>query len=218
MKVVGNSWDNILQDEYTKDYFKKLVLFVRNEYRTKKIFPKANDIFNALKYTDYNDVKVVILGQDPYHNEGEAHGLAFSVQENVKLPPSLVNIFEELENDLGIKCQKGNLEDWAKQGVLLLNTVLTVEKNKPNSHKNKGWEIFTDRIIQLLNEKEEPLVFLLWGNNARNKKYLITNKHHLILESSHPSPFSYHYGFKGSKPFSKTNEFLRKNNKEEIKW
>ena len=218
MKVVGNNWDNILKDEYNKDYFKKLIIFIKNEYKTQKVYPKTSDIFNALKYTDYNQVKVVILGQDPYHNEGEAHGLAFSVQDNIKIPPSLVNIFKELRNDLGISKNRGNLEGWAKQGVLLLNAVLTVQKNKPNSHQNKGWEVFTDRIIELLNEKDEAVVFLLWGNNAKSKKPLIKNKKHLILESSHPSPFSYYHSFKDSKPFSKTNDFLKKNNKQIINW
>lgn len=217
-RVVGNNWDKLLKEEYSKDYFKKLVTFIRNEYKTATIFPKANDMFNALKYTDYDQVKVVILGQDPYHNEGEAHGLAFSVLDNISWPPSLQNIFKELKDDLGIERYRGNLEDWAKQGVLLLNAVLTVKKNIPNSHRGKGWEVFTDRIIQLLNEKEDQIVFLLWGNNAKEKKNLITNHHHLILEASHPSPFSYHYSFKGSKHFSKTNDFLEKANKEKIKW
>ncbi len=218
MKVVGNDWDNILKGEYAKDYFKKLDYFIKNEYKDKEIYPKANDIFKALKRTNYKDVKVVILGQDPYHNEGEAHGLAFSVQENIKIPPSLTNIFKELNSDLGIKRETGNLEDWAKQGVLLLNAVLTVEKNKPNSHQKKGWETFTDSIIEILNEKEEPIVFLLWGNSARNKKTLLNNVKHLVLESSHPSPFSYYVSFKGSKPFSKTNDFLEKNNINNINW
>jgi uracil-DNA glycosylase len=208
----------VLKNEYTKDYFKKLVAFVKSEYKNKTIFPEANNIFNALKYTEYDDVKVVILGQDPYHGEGEAHGLAFSVQEGIKNPPSLVNIFNELKADLNVDRNKGNLEDWAKQGVLLLNTALTVEKDKPNSHRNKGWEIFTDKIIEKLNERTKPIVFILWGNNAKEKKRLITSPQHLTLESSHLSPFSYTYGFKGSKPFSKANDFLKNSNIREISW
>ncbi len=215
---MGNKWDQILINEYKKDYFKKLVIFIKKEYKEKIIYPRARDMFNALKYTDYDKVKVVILGQDPYHNEREAHGLAFSVQEGISNPPSLKNIFKELKDDLGIERTNGNLSDWSKQGVLLLNTVLTVEKHKPNSHKNKGWEKFTDKIIYFLNEKENPIVFILWGNNAKAKKRLITNSKHLIIETSHPSPFSYNYGFKGSKPFSKTNEYLIKINKKPIKW
>jgi uracil-DNA glycosylase len=216
--VVSEEWDKILSDEYRKDYFKKLVAFVKEEYKNKTIYPKAADMFNALKLTPYEDVNVVILGQDPYHGEGEAHGLSFSVKEGIKLPPSLVNIFKELNNDLNIKRERGTLDDWAKQGVLLLNTVMTVEKDKPNSHKGKGWELFTDEVVRKLNDKESPIVFILWGNNAKAKKTLITNPLHLVLESSHPSPFSYYYGFEGSKPFSKTNTFLVKNNRNPIKW
>jgi uracil-DNA glycosylase len=216
--VVSEEWDKILIDEYKKEYFLKLVAFIKNEYKNNIIYPKASDMFNALKLTPYNDVNVVILGQDPYHGEGEAHGLAFSVKEGVNLPPSLVNIFKELYSDLGIKRERGTLDDWSKQGVLLLNTVMTVEKDKPNSHKGKGWEQFTDEIVRKLNDKESPIVFLLWGNNAKAKKTLITNPKHLVLESSHPSPFSYLYGFKDSKPFSKTNAFLLENNKNAIKW
>lgn len=216
--VVNENWDNVLSKEYEKDYFKKLLVFVKNEYKTKTIFPAAQNMFNALKLSPYEEVKVVIIGQDPYHGEGEAHGLAFSVQEGVKLPPSLVNIFKELERDLGIKRTRGTLDDWAKQGVLLLNNVLTVEKDKPNSHKGKGWEIFTDAIIQKLNDKNDPIVFILWGNNAKQKKELITNPKHLILESTHPSPFSCRYGFEGSSPFSQTNKFLSMAKKSVIKW
>lgn len=216
--VVNDEWDNILREEYDKNYFKDLVIFVNDEYKNKVVFPKAHDMFNALKIVSYDDVKVVILGQDPYHGEGEAHGLSFSVQDGIKSPPSLVNIFKELESDLGIKRTKGNLEDWAKQGVLLLNTVLTVEKDKPNSHKGKGWEIFTDAIIKKINNKVTPTVFILWGNNAKAKKELITNTKHLIIESAHPSPFSCRYGFEGSKPFSKTNTFLIKNKINPVKW
>jgi uracil-DNA glycosylase len=216
--VVSEEWDKILSDEYKKNYFIKLVAFIKDEYKNKIIYPKAPDMFNALKLTPYEDTNVVILGQDPYHGEGEAHGLAFSVKEGVKLPPSLVNIFKELYNDTNIKRERGTLDDWSKQGVLLLNTVMTVEKDKPNSHKGKGWELFTDEIVRKLNDKESPIVFILWGNNARTKKVLITNPLHLVLESSHPSPFSYYYGFEGSKPFSKTNAFLIENNKNAIKW
>jgi uracil-DNA glycosylase len=216
--IVSNEWDKILIDEYKKEYFKKLVGFIKNEYKTKIIYPKASDMFNAMKLTPYSDIKVVILGQDPYHGEGEAHGLSFSVKEGITLPPSLVNIFKELYSDIGIKRSKGTLDDWAEQGVLLLNTVLTVEKDKPNSHKGKGWEIFTDAIVKKINEKEDPVVFILWGNNARLKKGLITNPKHLIIESSHPSPFSCRNGFEGSHPFSKTNKFLSENCKKTINW
>jgi uracil-DNA glycosylase len=216
--VVNESWDKILEEEYKKDYFKKLVMFVKDEYKHKIIYPQASDMFNALKLASYNDIKVVILGQDPYHGEGEAHGLSFSVKEGISLPPSLINIFKELYNDLGVKRERGTLDDWASQGVLLLNTVLTVEKDKPNSHKGKGWELFTDAIIKKLNEKEVPIVFILWGNNAKAKRELITNPKHLVLESSHPSPFSCRYGFEGSKPFSKTNSFLIKNDQNPVKW
>lgn len=216
--VVDEKWDKILNEEYQKDYFKRLVMFVKSEYMNKIIYPKASDMFNALKLAHYEDIKVVILGQDPYHGEGEAHGLSFSVKEGIKLPPSLVNIFKELESDLGIKRTSGTLDDWASQGVLLLNTVLTVEKDKPNSHKGKGWEQFTDAIIKKLNEREDPIVFILWGSNARSKKDLISDSKHLIIESAHPSPFSCRYGFEGSKPFSKANDFLLRNGKMSIKW
>lgn len=218
LMVVDTCWDKILNSEYSKEYFIKLVNFIREEYKNKTIYPESSDMFNALKLSPYDYTKVVILGQDPYHGEGEAHGLAFSVREGVKLPPSLINIFKELNNDLKIERSKGTLDDWASQGVLLLNTVLTVEKDKPNSHKGKGWELFTDAIIRKLNEKETPLVFILWGNNAKAKRELITNPQHLVLESSHPSPFSYRYGFEGSKLFSKTNNYLVKNNIKPIKW
>ena len=217
--MTNNNWDIILNEEYNKEYFKNIVTFINKSYKEKTIFPPKARILSALNITDYNDVKVVILGQDPYHGVGEANGLAFSVSEGIKIPPSLQNIYKELNSDLGIEIPKtGNLESWAKEGVLLLNTVLTVEKDKPASHKNIGWELFTDSIIKKLNEKNEPIVFILWGNFAKSKKSLITNPKHLILDSSHPSPFSCHYGFFGSKPFSKTNDFLRKNNIKEINW
>ena len=217
--MIGNYWDIVLEEEYKKDYFRNIVCFINKIYKEKTIFPPKTKILSSLNYTDYKDVKVVILGQDPYHGVGEANGLAFSVNDGIRIPPSLQNIYKELNSDLGISIPKtGNLESWAKEGVLLLNSVLTVEKDKPASHKNIGWEIFTDSIISKINEKDEPVVFILWGNFAKSKKKLITNTRHLVLESSHPSPFSVHYGFFGSKPFSKTNEFLKKNNIKEINW
>ena len=216
--MINKNWDKVLEKEFKKDYFKDLGVFVKNEYKNKIVYPEYKDIFNALRYTDYNEVKVVILGQDPYHGEGEAHGLSFSVREGVKMPPSLINIFKELEDDLGIKRDVSDLTDWAKKGVFLLNSIMTVVKDSPLSHKEKGWEVFTDNIIKYLNERNEPIVFLLWGSYARSKKSLITNKRHLILESVHPSPLSAYRGFFGSKPFSKINSFLEKNNIEKIEW
>ncbi len=219
MKLVGNNWDKVLEEEYKKDYFKKLVLFINKIYKEKEIFPPKNRILRALELTDYDNVKVVILGQDPYHGIGEANGLSFSVSLGIKLPPSLKNIYKELNNDLNIPIASvGTLECWAKEGVLLLNSVLTVEKDKPASHKSIGWEIFTDAIIKKINEKQTPVVFILWGNFARSKKVFITNPIHYIIESPHPSPFSANSGFFGSKPFSKTNEFLKNNNIKEIDW
>ncbi len=205
--MVNKKWDILLKDEFKKDYFKSLGLFVKNEYKNKIIYPKYNNIFNCLRYTDYDEVKVVILGQDPYHGENEAHGLSFSVLDGVKRPPSLNNIFKELENDLGIKKTTNDLTSWAKEGVLLLNSIMTVQKDRPLSHKNRGWEIFTDKIISLLNEREKPVVFVLWGSYARSKKELITNKRHFIIESVHPSPLSANRGFFNSRPFSKINNF-----------
>ena len=216
--MFNKKWDEILKEEVSKEYYIKLRDFIDKEYNKKEIFPIKDDIFNALKYTDYDDVKVVILGQDPYHGIGEAHGLSFSVKEGVKIPPSLRNIFKELYNDLKIERTKTELTDWAKQGVLLLNAIMTVEKDKPLSHKNKGWEIFTDTIIKKLNEREDPVIFVLWGNYARSKQVLITNSNHIIIESAHPSPLSASRGFFGSKPFSKVNENLIKLKKEIIKW
>ena len=216
--MINKNWDIILKDELKKDYFKKLGVFVKNEYKNKICYPQYKDIFNALRYTDYDGVKVVILGQDPYHGENEAHGLSFSVRDNVKRPPSLNNIFKELENDLGIKKMNNDLTNWAKQGVLLLNSIMSVVKDTPLSHKEKGWEIFTDNIIKLLNEREEPIVFILWGGYARSKKKLITNKNHYIVESVHPSPLSAYNGFFGSCPFSKTNNFLISKNITPIDW
>lgn len=219
MHMTNNYWDTVLDSEYHKEYFANIVKFVNKIYKEKTIFPPKTRILSALDITDYNDVKVVILGQDPYHGIGEANGLAFSVNDGIKIPPSLKNIYKELHDDLGIEIPNtGNLESWAKEGVLLLNSVLTVEKDKPASHKNIGWETFTDSIIKKLNERDKPIVFILWGNFAKIKKELITNPKHLVLTSSHPSPFSVNYGFFGSKPFSKTNEFLRKNGIKEIDW
>ncbi|MBQ2947025.1 MAG: uracil-DNA glycosylase [Bacilli bacterium] len=216
--MINKKWDVILKDEFEKEYFKNLGIFVKNEYKTKAVFPAYENIFDALRFTDYDEVKVVILGQDPYHGLGEAHGLSFSVREGVKMPPSLLNIFKELYSDLGIKRTKSDLTDWAKEGVLLLNSIMTVVKDTPLSHKNKGWEIFTDTVISKLNDREEPVIFLLWGSFARSKKELITNKRHKIIESVHPSPLSASRGFFGSKPFSKINNYLKDMNKEEIKW
>ena len=216
--MIGNDWDNILKEEYNKEYFLKIKDKVRNEYNSKTIFPPAQEVFKAFRMTPYKDTRVVIIGQDPYHGEGEANGLCFSVNVGIKMPPSLNNIYKELYEDLGIKRTTTDLSDWAKSGVLLLNSVLTVEKDKPASHKMIGWEEFTDNVIKKLNEKEEPIVFILWGNFAKGKIKYITNPKHLVISSSHPSPFSVNYGFFGSKPFSKTNEFLKKNNLKEIEW
>lgn len=216
--MIGNNWDNILNNVEKSEGFKKFYSIVEHEYNTKTIFPPKDYVFNALKLTPYENVKVVIMGQDPYHGVGEAHGLSFSVQDGIKLPPSLKNIYKELNDDLGIEpASSGDLTKWAKEGVLLLNAVLTVEKDKPASHRNLGWEYLTDYIIQVLNKREEPIVFILWGNFAREKKKYITNKKHLIIESSHPSPFSCS-GFFGSRPFSRANEFLEKNNIKPIDW
>lgn len=218
MNIFENKWDDILKEEMDKKYFKDLILFFNEENKHKVIFPKNKDLFKALKLTSYEDVKVLILGQDPYHGEGEANGLCFSVNEGVKRPPSLNNIFKELYEDLNIKREDNDLSDWAKQGVLLLNTVLTVEKDKAFSHRDKGWEKFTDFIITKLDQREETIVFVLWGNAARDKKKLIKNKNHFIIESPHPSPLSFNRGFKGSKPFSKVNKCLKEKNIKEINW
>ena len=216
--MIGNKCDSILKEEFNKDYFKYLIKFLDKERKSKTIFPKSIDLYKALKLTDFDDVSVVILGQDPYHGDGEANGLCFSVNHGIQTPPSLKNIFKELKSDLNIERTDTDLSDWAKQGVLLLNTVLTVEKDKAFSHRGKGWEIFTDKIIEKLNEKEDPIVFVLWGNAARSKKVLLTNKKHMVVESAHPSPLSYNRGFKDSKPFSKVNSTLKSVNKKEIKW
>ena len=215
--MINNDWDEVLSSVWNSPGYKKFMSIIDKKYSETTCFPEYNDIFNALKLTPYSKVKVVILGQDPYHGTGEAHGLSFSVKDDIKKPPSLKNIFKELHDDLGYPEPKsGNLEKLAKGGVLLLNSVLTVEKDKAASHKDLGWEILTDHIIKLLNMKETPIVFILWGNFAKKKKVYITNKKHLIIESPHPSPFSAYTGFFGSKPFSKTNNFLIKNNIEPI--
>lgn len=216
--MINKKWDIVLADEMKKDYFKELGFFIKSEYKNKTIFPPYENIFDALRYTDYDEIKVVILGQDPYHGLGEANGLCFSVHEDVQMPPSLRNIFKELENDLGIVREKKDLSDWAKQGVLLLNAIMTVEKDKPLSHKDRGWEIFTDNIIKYLNDREQPIIFVLWGGFARSKKNLITNKKHYIIESAHPSPLSAYRGFFESKPFSQINNILAENKQDTIKW
>ncbi len=214
--MIGNAWDEVLSKVWDSPGFNKFMNKVKDNYKNHTCFPKYENIFNALKLTPYKDVKIVIIGQDPYHGEGEAHGLSFSVQEGVKFPPSLQNIFKELYNDLGIKNTKGDLTPWAKEGVLLLNSILSVEKDKPLSHKDLGWQLLTDHIIKLINLKEEPVVFILWGSYARSKKEFITNKKHLIIESAHPSPLSASRGFFGSKPFSKANNFLKSHNIKEV--
>lgn len=216
--MINKTWNKILEKEFNSDYFKKLLNFVKEEYKIKTVYPHYNDIFNSIKYTDFDKVKVVILGQDPYHGVGEAHGLSFSIASNVRRPPSLNNIFKELKSDLNINRENNNLTDWAKQGVLLLNAIMTVVEDQPLSHKDRGWEIFTDNIIKELNKREKPIVFVLWGNFARSKKVLITNSQHCIIESPHPSPLSASRGFFGSKPFSKINTFLKSIGEDEIKW
>ena len=217
--MIGNEWDDILKDELKKEYFITLMNNVRKEYKTKTIFPRKDQVFNAFRYTPYNKVKVVILGQDPYHGVGEAEGLSFSVPLDIRKPPSLVNIFKELHDDLGCKePNHGSLHSWAKQGVLLLNATLTVVKDMAGSHQGMGWETFTDDVIKILNDKDTPIVFILWGRYARSKKKLITNPIHYVIESAHPSPLSAYNGFFGSRPFSKTNDFLIKNGIEPINW
>ena len=217
--MIGNDWDNILKDEFNKDYFKKLMLTVRDEYNKKIIFPRKDEVFKAFRYTPYQNVKVVILGQDPYHGDGEAEGLSFSVPKNIKIPPSLINIYKELHNDLGITPPNhGNLSSWAKEGVLLLNSVLTVIKDHAASHEGLGWETFTDNVIKLINKKDTPVVFILWGRFARSKKKLIDNPIHLVTESAHPSPLSAYNGFFNSHPFSKTNDFLISKGIRPINW
>ena len=219
MVKIGNDWDELLVEEFNKDYYLRLRDFLKSEYSTRTIYPDMHDIFNALKSTPYSKVKAVILGQDPYHGPGQAHGMCFSVKPGVEQPPSLGNIFKELHSDLNIQRPRdGTLQNWADQGVLLLNAVLTVRAGEANSHKDKGWEFFTDRIIELLNQREQAMVFLLWGANARAKKSLITNLNHLVLEAPHPSPLSAYHGFFGCRHFSKANEFLERKGLEPVEW
>lgn len=219
MNITGNDWDNILKDEFNKEYFVKLREFLEEEYKNHSIYPPRDDTFNALRCSSYEDTKVVILGQDPYHQQGQAHGMCFSVNKGVKTPPSLVNIYKELKNDMGIEPPPhGYLLPWAKQGVLLLNAVLTVRDSMPNSHKGKGWEQFTDAVIRKLNEREKPMVFILWGANAKAKLDIITNSRHLILTGSHPSPLSAHTGFFGGAYFSRANRFLEITDQTPINW
>ena len=219
MVNLGNTWDTILKDEFNKDYYLKLRSFLKQEYTTKTIYPSMYDIFNALKYTDYNDTKVVILGQDPYHGEGEAHGLAFSVKEDIPIPPSLKNIYKELNTSLGCYIpNNGYLKKWADQGVLLLNAALTVQKDMANSHRGKGWEIFTTEVIKKLSQREKPVIFMLWGNNAKEKRqYIDTQKHHILM-SVHPSPLSASRGFFGCNHFKKANEILESMGEKPIDW
>jgi len=220
MKVnIENSWHNLFKNEFEKEYFSNLVNFVINEYKTQTIYPPGNLIFNAFNKCSFNDVKVVIIGQDPYHGDNQAHGLSFSVPENIKIPPSLKNIFKELHSDLSLKIPtSGNLIKWTKQGVLLLNSILTVRRGVPGSHKMKGWELFTDLVIDLISKNKKNIVFILWGAYAYKKGAHIDRNKHLVIESAHPSPFSANKGFFGSKPFSKTNEYLRFHKKKEINW
>ncbi|MCI8958049.1 MAG: uracil-DNA glycosylase [Lachnospiraceae bacterium] len=219
MGAITNDWLEPLSAEFKKPYYKKLYETVKHEYETRRVFPDANDIFNAFAFTPLSQVKVVILGQDPYHNVGQAHGLSFSVKPDVAVPPSLVNIYQELHDDLGCTIpNNGYLEKWARQGVLLLNTVLTVRAHAANSHRNMGWEEFTDAAIRILGEQDRPMVFILWGRPARMKKSMLHNPRHLILEAPHPSPFSASSGFFGSRPFSQTNRYLEANGLEPIDW
>jgi uracil-DNA glycosylase len=219
MAILLNDWEPILADEFNKPYYISLRQFLVNEYKTRVIYPDKNDIFSALRLSSYANTKVVILGQDPYHGPGQAHGLSFSVKPGVKTPPSLQNMYQELQTDLGCDIpNNGYLVKWAEQGVLLLNTVLTVRAESPNSHKGKGWELFTDRVIQALNEREQPVVFLLWGSHAGNKKSLIDADRHRIIRSPHPSPLSAYRGFFGSRPFSRTNQHLLELGSQPIDW
>ena len=219
MVNIGNDWDMILRGEFEKEYYKKLRTFLKSEYKNHIIHPSMHDIFNALKFTSFSDTKAVIIGQDPYHGENQAHGLAFSVQKSVPIPPSLLNMYKELQQELGCYIpNNGFLEKWAKQGVLLLNAALTVRDGMANSHRGKGWEIFTDCVIEKLNTRTEPVIFLLWGNNAKEKARLITNPHHHILTTVHPSPLSASRGFFGCGHFAKTNELLMEMGREPIDW
>ena len=219
MVQIGNEWDEILKDEFQSDYYAQIRETLKQEYASHEIYPPMQDIFNALRYTSYSDVKAVLLGQDPYHGPGQAHGLCFSVRPGIAPPPSLQNIFKELQSDMGLPApHSGCLIPWAKEGVLMLNTTLTVRRGQANSHSKIGWTKFTDAIIQKLNDHEQPIVFLLWGSNARSKKALITNPNHLILETVHPSPLSAHQGFFGSRHFSQCNEFLMAHGIAPIDW
>lgn len=219
MPPISGSWEKALKGEFSKDYYKKLFVKIQEEYQTRTIYPPADDIFNAFHFTPLEEVKVVILGQDPYHEPGQAHGLCFSVKPQVPIPPSLVNIYKELEDDLGCYIpNNGYLEKWARQGVLMLNTVLTVRAHQANSHKDLGWEQFTDAAIRVLAEQDCPMVFVLWGKPAQRKKEMIHNPKHLILESPHPSPLSAYRGFFGSRPFSRINAYLEQNGLEPIDW
>ena len=219
MVKIGNDWDGIIGGEFEKEYYLKLREYLKTEYSSQRIFPDMYDIFNALKLTPYSAVKAVILGQDPYHEPGQAHGLSFSVRDGTALPPSLKNIYKELEDDIGIPAAKsGDLTPWAKQGVLLMNAVLTVRQGQANSHKGMGWEIFTDEVIKKLNMRDTPIAFILWGANARSKKAYITNPIHGIFESAHPSPLSAYSGFFGSRVFSRVNKFLIENEIPPIDW
>ena len=219
MVNIGNEWDKILDGEFDKEYYQKLRQFLISEYKSRRIYPNMYDIFNALRYTPYAAVRAVILGQDPYHGEGQAHGLCFSVKEGVEPPPSLINIFKEIRSDIGIDNKNGGcLVKWAQSGVLMLNSVLTVREGCAGSHRGKGWEVFTDHIIQLLNQREEPIVFLLWGGYAKSKRSLITSPRHLVLTAAHPSPLSAYNGFFGCRHFSKTNAFLEEHNMQPIDW
>ena len=219
MVNIGNSWDDVLKEEFEKEYYQKLRRFLIDEYRNYTIYPPMNDIFNAFKATPYEKVKVVILGQDPYHEPEQAHGMAFSVKKGVKTPPSLVNIYKEMKDDLGIEpVNHGYLMHWAEQGVLLLNTCLTVREHKANSHKNRGWEKLADAVVEKLNDREKPVVFILWGANAKARAGLITNPQHLILTGAHPSPLSAYNGFYGGRYFSKANDFLKASGEESVDW
>ena len=219
MVQFGNDWDEILKGEFDKPYYLQIRQFLKSEYSSRTIFPPMHDIFNAFKYTPFENTKVVILGQDPYHEPGQAHGLSFSVKRGVKIPPSLVNIYKELHDDVGMEIPNhGELTSWAKQGVLLLNATLTVRQGQANSHQKIGWATFTDNVIKHLNESKRPVVFLLWGSNARSKRAFITNKHHLVLEAVHPSPLSAYGGFFGCCHFSKANKFLEETNQSPINW
>lgn len=219
MVNIGNDWDALLSDEFEKDYYKKLRMILKNEYSQYTVYPDMYDIFNALKWTPYKDVKVVIFGQDPYHGKGQAHGLSFSVKKGITIPPSLVNIYKELHDELGTYIpNNGYLEKWARQGVLLLNSTLTVRSGSANSHQSIGWKYFTDRIVELLNEREEGIIFLLWGNNAKKKELLITNPQHKILKAAHPSPLSASGGFFGCGHFAETNRLLKSMGRDEIDW